>query len=421
MQHSVTLYPLDGSPAVDLSCLADAVDLTGGRDDSGSQPDAAAATIAVSVGPDDDPLPTTVEIGARIVVTTTTLTGHVRFTGWITDVALGWDEAGPDTPNTWTGQIIATGPLAAAGRRLAGVDPFPQELDGARVSRIMAEAGITLNPATSDPGTVQILARDAGPQSATELARAVAQSATGVLWETRAGVINYADAVHRRGVVAALTLDACDILVTPTWRRTTEGLINEVSIGYGVPAEGGEAPRYVADNASSVTRYGRYNYDLGTELAAEADAAALGQLLLVRNSSPVWVMGELPIDVAGLDAAAYEALLDLELHDLIILTGLPAVGGAPTSASLWVEGWKEHLEAGTHEMSLVVSGYCRSAPPPRWDDLDPAWTWDTMPASLTWDDATCLGPADNFGRWDDVPASLRWDGVDPATTWDTWT
>lgn len=420
MLHTVTLYPLDGSPAVDLSCLADTVDLTGGRDDSGSQPEASAATIGVSVGPDDEPLPASVEIGARVVVATTTTAEYVRFTGWITDVALGWDEAGTMTPNTWTGQVIATGSLAAAGRRLAGAVAFPQELDGARVSRIMAEAGITLNPATSDPGTVQILPRDIAPRSATELARSVAQSGSGMLYETRDGEIRYSDAEHRRGTVPALTLDACDVLVTPTWRRTTEGLINQVSIGYGIPAEGGEPPRYTDESATSVTRYGRYNYDLSTELAALADAQALGQLLLVRNSSPVWILGELPIDVGGLDPATYDALLGIDLHDLISLTGMPAAGGVPTTATLWVEGWKEHLEAGTHEISLVVSGYCRTAPPPRWDDVDPGWTWDTVPAALTWDEATCLGPVPPMGRWNDVPASTRWDTVPAATTWDTW-
>jgi hypothetical protein len=112
-----------------------------------------------------------------------------------------------------------------------------------------------------------------------------------------------------------------------------------------------------------------------TELAALADATAMGQLLLVRNGSPVWIMAALPVDVAELDDARYEALLGLDMHSLVALTGLPAIGAAPTSANLWVEGWKETLTYGTHQMELIVSGYCRTVPPPRWDDIDPAWVW----------------------------------------------
>jgi hypothetical protein len=67
-----------------------------------------------------------------------------------------------------------------------------------------------------------------------------------------------------------------------------------------------------------------------------------------------------------------------------------------------------------------VSGYCRTVPPPRWDDLNPTWTWDTI-GTLTWDQATCIGPQPDRGRWADVPATLRWDQIPPATTWDTWT
>ena len=51
----------------------------------------------------------------------------------------------------------------------------------------------------------------------------VAGDAGGIVWATRAGDVRYADANHRRGTVAALTLDACDVLVTPIWSRTTDG------------------------------------------------------------------------------------------------------------------------------------------------------------------------------------------------------
>jgi hypothetical protein len=127
------------------------------------------------------------------------------------------------------------------------------------------------------------------------------------------------------------------VLVTPTWRRTTEGLVNEVSIGYGPEPtgdEGGEQPRVIVSAPASIGRYGRYFYTAATMLAAQADAAALANLLMVRNSSPVWIMAALPVDTGDLSPDEYAALLGLGMHDLIALTGMPAIGTATTSSWL---------------------------------------------------------------------------------------
>jgi hypothetical protein len=374
--HAVTVYPdatLTGG--ADLSCLIDTLTINHGRDDTGSQPDS--SSVSIDLTTDYDPLPAMVEIGSYLKVTTTTTTGGTfpRFLGRITDIALGWEDAGEATPDHGVGKLTAVGNLADLGRKVVGDAPFPQELDGSRVSRVLALAGITLDPLYSDPGTVQILPRDIDSQPALDVCQGTAASAGGVLWETASGLIRYADANHRKGTPSALTLDACDLFVTPTWRRTLEGLVNEVSIGYGVAAEGGEQPRYTATNDPSKARFGRYGYTVTTELAALADASAMGQLLLVRNSSPVWVMAALPVDTKGLDDARMDALLALDVHSLITLTGLPSVGAAPTSAVLWVEGWKETLTWGGHALELVVSGYCRTVPPPAWDAVDPSWVW----------------------------------------------
>jgi hypothetical protein len=410
-----------GADLVDLTCLVDEVTIHHGRDDADSQPDASSATINLSVDTSYEEFPAAVEVGGIIrVVTTTAETSSVRFTGRVTDLTQGWDDEGENTPNAAVAQIIATGTLSELGRRVVGDTPWGQELDGSRISRIMAAAGLTLDPNTSDPGTVQILARDVDSQPALDVAQEVAESAGGLVWETRSGDVRYADADHRRGSTASLILDACDVLVTPTWRRTTEGLVNLVSIGYGVPTtEGGDQPRYTAQRADSIEAFGTYGFTSTTQLAALADAAAMGQLLLTRNRVPVWILSNLPVAVDDLNAADTTALLNLDMHDLLELVQLPAAGNTPTSVYLWVEGWTERLAWGVHDLELVVSGYCRTSPAPRWNDLQASQTWDSM-GSITWDDATCLGPLPNRGRWDDVPASTRWNNVPFGVTWDTW-
>lgn len=418
----VELIPLGSVDPVTLTCDVDSASIVHGRDDSGGQPEANSATLDLSFDTDTDQIPAALEVGAelRLSVRTGAVTS-VRFVGRVTDLAVGWDDAGADTPDRPVVQVIATGALAELGRRVVGDTPWPQQLDGARVAAVMAAAGMPLDPLTSDPGTVQLLPRDVDSQPALDVAQGAADSAGGVLWSTRTGQIRYADAAHRRGVLSSLELDACDVLVTPQWQRNTAGLVNKVSIGYGPTPDEGEQPRYIAQRDDSIAAYGRFEYTATTELAAAADAAAMGQLLLTRNREPVWILATLPVDVAGLDPDRTAALLALDMHDLLTVTGLPAAGTVPTTATLWIEGWAETLSAGVHELELVVSGYCRTSPPPRWNDVAPEWTWNTVkPAGLTWDDATCLGPQPSRGRWDDVAASTRWDSVPAATTWDTW-
>jgi hypothetical protein len=412
-----------GSVAADVTCLADAVTIHHGRDDTTGQPESSTATVDISWSDDEDVLPAAVEIGSVLTVDYEYPPGsgttYRRFSGRVTDLAYGWVDVGADTPNTLSGQIIAAGALSDLARRVVGDEPWPQELDGARAARVLTLAGVPVDGFTSDPGTVQILARDVDSQSALDVVQGVAASAGGILWEAVDGHIRYADAEHRRNTPVSVSLDACDILVTPTWSRTTSGLVNRVSLGYGVTPDGGEQPRLTDSRQDSIDRYGRYEYTSATELAALADAQNMVSLLLTRNVSPVWVFSELPLDIDGMDDARTVAALGLDMNGLVAVTGLPVAGAAPTTATLWVEGWTETLTADAHDFVIAVSGYCRTVPPPRWDDVDPSRTWDAM-GTLTWDDIACLGPAVDYGRWNDVPASMRWNSVDPSRTWDTW-
>lgn len=416
--HTVTVAPPGGS-VVDISCLVDQVTLKYGRTDTDSQPDAASCTLDITFDSGSTPMPGVLDVGGQVDVHTT-LAGvsYWRFSGTVTDISQGWEAAGEDTPEAVVAQVIAMGPLAHLGHRTVGDVPWPQQLDGERVAAILAAAGVVLDPLYSDVGTVQVLASDIDAQTALDLAQGVASDAGGVLWSTVNGEMRYADAEHRRGITPSLSIDACQVLVTPTWRRTTEGMVNAVSIGYGVAPEGGEAPRYVAQRDDSIAQWGEFGLSSTTQLAAQADAEALGNLLLTQNHAPVWVLGSLPVDVKGLSPEETATLLGMQMHDLLEVTGMPGVGTVPTSTSLWLEGWSETLAWGVHDLELVVSGYCRTSPPPRWNDVNPATTWDSVRG--TWDDAVCFGPQPSLGRWDDIPATLRWDQLDPALTWDTY-
>lgn len=396
------------SAGTDLSCDVLTATIRHGRPDPTAQPEASSASLELPVE-----LPAGLDVGSPITVDTSTTAGWLRrFTGTITDLGSSW--SGADVhPVT---AITAVGPLAGLGRKVVGDVPWPQELDGARVARILTLAGL---PTTLvDPGTVQLLPRDVDAQAALDLLDGVAVDAAGLLWETRAGQVAYADAVHRRNTARATQLDACDVLLAPVWTRTVAGLVNAVTIRYGPAPEGSEQATYSDSRADSIAAFGRFAYSATTALAALADVQARAQLLLVRGGLPVWNLPALPVAMRELDAARTAVLLGLDVGDLLGLTGLPA-GSPDTTVDLWVEGWTERLGYGVHDLTLAVSAYCRTVPPPQWDDVPPGWTWDTI-GTMTWDAATCIGPQPTQGRWDDVPASTRWDTVPPATTWDTW-
>jgi len=419
--HTVSVLPPAGGSPTDISCLVDSVSINHGRSDADSPPDAQSCTVEISLDTLTTALPPVIDIGAYLFVSTKVAGMTLdRFSGQISDISQGWDDAGAATPDHAIIQVVAMGYMAMLGRRVVGDVPWPQELDGARVARIMQAAGITLNPSKSDPGTVQLIPRDVDAQTALDLVQEAATDSGGMLWYTRSGGINYADAIHRRGASYALVLDSCDILVTPTWQRNTEALINKVSIGYGVPPDGGDQLRYQTQRDDLMTKWGTWDFSTSTQLAALADAQAMGLDLVTRYGEPVWILSALPIDVKSLSDADTQALLGLEIHSLINVTGMPAAGSVPTSAALWVEGWTETLTWAGHDLELVVSGFCRTAPAPWWNDVPDTQTWDSTAPALTWDSVSCLGPPVNQGRWDDQPATLRWNQIPPATTWDNY-
>jgi hypothetical protein len=378
-----------------------------GRDDPNSQPEADAATLEL-VGV----LPPEVEVGTALaVVAQFGGVDYPRFAGRISDVAIGWDSI--DVP---IATVIATGELADMGRRIIGDAPYPLETDGARVNRAIAAAEVATDAVRSDPGVLSVLPRDVDAQPALVVASDAAVDGNGFVWQATDGAVLYADAAHRRAALVAFELDACDLPASLVWAKGLVGLANDARVRWGTP----EAEVRETD-PESVAALGTFAASLTTRLATEADATNRATYIIARQAWPSWVLAglEFALEAPHISPADTAALLDLEVHALLSITGMPA--GAPaTSALVFVEGWTETIEAGAWSLDLAVSDYCRTAPAPTWDQTDPAWQWDTLDPGWSWDSTTCLPPYVGRGRWADVPASQRWDQTDPGITWDTW-
>jgi hypothetical protein len=388
-----------------------------GRDDPTTQPLASTITLEL-VGP----LPAEAVMGARVEFAARVAGAgqYTRFVGEITDLGVGWDSVDVARP-----QVIATGDLGRLGRQMIGDVPWPAELDGARVSRILTAAGFPPTADQTDPGTLQLLARDVDRKPALDLAHEAASDGGGILWSSKHGQELYADALHRRGAVVAFEFQACDIGLGLNWLQSPEGLTNEAFVRYGVAPPDGEQAEVSASDPASISAYGTFGQSLTTQIASAADAQRRADELVARQAAPAWVLGGLEVNLAALDLNETKGVLGLEVHSLVSVTGLPE-GSPATSAMLWVEGWRETVEAlDDGSVSWVIgyatSDYCRTAAPPLWDDLPAADTWDTLDPALTWNAAVCMAPEPSKGRWNDVPASLRWSNIWPnSITWDTW-
>lgn len=406
-------------PAHEVECNSLSAIVHHGRDDASTQPLASTLTLEL-VGdlPAAAVMGASVALGARVIGETLT---YLRFSGEITDIGIGWDSV--DVPRP---RIIATGDLGRMGRRMVGDVPWPAELDGDRVNRILGLAGFPPFPSTlSDRGTVQVLARDVDRRSALELAQETAGDGMGMVWQDRSGRILYADAIHRRGSVVTYEFNACDIGIGLDWQLSPEGLTNEVFLGYGPVPDGGEQAVIHGLDQGSIDERGTYAERISTQLATAGDAQRRVDELIARQADPAWVLGGLEVNLAALTPEETLGVIGLEVHSLVSVTGLPA-GSPATSALLWVEGWRETIEAledGTISwiLAYATSDYCRTAAPPRWDDLPADATWDAIDPARTWNGAVCMPPVASRGRWDDVAASLRWATIQPPTTaWDNW-
>jgi hypothetical protein len=132
----VTAIAVGGVP-VDLGRVFASLSVRHGRDDVDGP--IQASTAALVLRRIDRSELDLYEVGLDLWIdsTFTAATGRPLFVGVITDATIVDDD--PDEPRL---ELIATGPLAIAGRRSVGGQQWPAEAWAARAARILAEAGL---------------------------------------------------------------------------------------------------------------------------------------------------------------------------------------------------------------------------------------------------------------------------------------
>jgi hypothetical protein len=405
---------LDGVP-IQLDKLGP-VSIRHGRSKPDGQPEPSTVTLTTNA----ELLPTvgqalTIELGPDAVAAWgTDPDASPRFVGKVTDSAV---IPAPGTSSRRRRvRVTAVGPKASLGRQLVGDTPWPAELDGARVDRLLALAsGVTVG--ATDSGTVQLRARDVDRQPLLQLLDQAATDAEGLVVELRDGTLAYHDADHRAAAAAALELTSAQVLWPLSWSQDLQGLVNDLTVGWG--ASDPQAEVRMTDDAS-IAVHGLYAAKVSTQLDTEAAAEAYAQLTVARRGRPWWDLPAMTLElVRGVPQLAGQ-LLALEVSDLLQVTGFPT--DAPLQLGrLWVEGWTETITDKSWTLQLAVTPYGRTGPAARWADVPADLTWADLDPAMSWAGAaswdTGTGPD---GRWLGTPHDLTWATLDPGLTWATW-
>jgi hypothetical protein len=284
-------------------------------------------------------------------------------------------------------KVQAVGPLATLNRRTIFFDGRSQENDGQRVEAALTAALGTavVDPTIIDSGVFDIAALDAEETgySALSLVKQTAQSAEGVIFETRDGKIGYADSDRRFSETDFLELPFASVQIGGlSVASNLADITNVVTVEF----DGGAVTR-TAD--TSIDVFGEQDTRLSTSLALEATAEAFADLFLERHSTPSISLGRLSFNLRNLDPDIREQLLQANTNRGIVLTGLPARLGFLTFTG-FVEGLDLRFSEYAAEIGLLVSDLVLSTGDTRWTVVPLTLQWDDVDPTLEWQNARSL-------------------------------
>ena len=355
-----------------------------------------------------DGLSPVVELLDTVVIEVTDSTGaYVKlFTGEVSGVYNRFEGAGlGGKPNTL--QIQAVGALGLLVKRYAGSVSYPEELDGARIQRILEETlftawedlsgTFTWNDFTTetwatygvqgidtiDAGRYEVLARPAEIDQAFNLTDTTQQSALGYLYDTPDFEIGYADAERRSEnyTTNLIELDANLVNADIQTRLQTADIVNSVVIQYDDPVL-----EVVAQNDTSINNYGLLEEIRSTILAETADATEQATNFVNYRGTPKVSLEEVTVNLAHSDMTntVRDNLLGVSMDTLLYLDNIPVGLIAEGYNEGFVEGWTWTLGRNNLELTMSVSNSIYSTLDVQWEDYNAVIQWQNLDNTTTW-------------------------------------
>jgi hypothetical protein len=355
-----------------------------------------------------DGLSPVVELLDTVLIEVTDSTGaYVKlFTGEVSGVYNRFEGAGlGGKPNTL--QIQAIGALGLLVKRYAGSVAYPEELDGARITRILEETlyvawedisnTFTWNDFTTetwanygvqgidtiDAGRYEILARPAEIDQAYNLTDTTQQSALGYLYDTPDFEIGYADAERRSAnyTTNLIELDANLVNADIQTRLQTADIINSVVIQYDDPVL-----EVAAQNDTSINNYGLLEEVRSTILAQTADATEQATNFVNYRGTPKVSLEEVTVNLAHSDMTntVRDNLLSVSMDTLLYLDNIPVGLIAEGYNEGFVEGWTWTLGRNNLELTMSVSNSIYSTLDVQWEDYNSVIQWQNLDNATRW-------------------------------------
>jgi hypothetical protein len=349
-----------------------------------------------------------VELLDTVLIEVTDSTGaYVKlFTGEVSGVFNRFEGAGlGGKPNTL--QIQAVGALGLLVKRYAGSVAYPEELDGARITRILEETlftawedlsgTFTWNDFTTetwatygvqgidtiDAGRYEVLARPAAIEQAYNLTDTTQQSALGYLYDTPDFEIGYADAERRSENYATnlIELDANLVNADIQTRLQTADIVNSVVIQYDDPVL-----EVAAQNDTSINTYGLLEEVRSTILAETADATEQATNFVNYRGTPKVSLEQVTVNLSNSDMTntVRDNLLGVSMDTLLYLDNIP-VGLIPEGYNEgFVEGWTWTLGRNNLELAMSVSNSIYSTLDVQWEDYNSVIQWQNLDNATRW-------------------------------------
>jgi hypothetical protein len=349
-----------------------------------------------------------VELLDVVIIEVTNSTGaYVKlFTGEVSGVYNRFEGAGAaGKPNTL--QIQAIGALGLLVKRTAGAISYPEELDGARIERILQETLFiawedlsntqTWNDFTTetwdsygiqgidtiDAGRYEVLARPAQIEQAFNLTDETQQSGLGYLYDTTDFEIGYADAERRITNYSNNIIELNSDLVNADiqTRLQTADIVNSVVILYDDPVA-----EVAAQNDTSINDYGLLQEIRSTILAEQADAEEQAVNFVNFRGTPRTSLEAVSVNLANdaMTNTVRDDLLAVSMDTLLYVDNIP-VGLIPSGFfEGFVEGWTWSLGRRNLELSMSVSNSIYSTLDVQWENYNPLTQWQNLDNTTQW-------------------------------------
>ncbi|WP_433415020.1 carbohydrate binding domain-containing protein [Microtetraspora malaysiensis] len=192
--------------------------------------------------------------------------------------------------------------------------------------------------------TTQISAQAAGGVVPLQALRDIAAVEAGLVYASRsaAETVIFECRNWRYNRAPAVTLTAAEIWEGLRWSDDDQPIENDVTNR----REGGADQRVT--NQASIADYGIYTGGSSQPWASDADALADAQWRVYKGADPPPRVTQ--VTVAASTLASYAAVLDLDISDVVRLTGLPAPSPQAT-VDLHIEGYSETISLVLHTIT----------------------------------------------------------------------